>query len=205
MNRIPRDRTEAGAAADRPAPSLPGSRRADAAARAALDAALRFLELVEGWGRPVEMVQALSQVGHALIGLQALDAAETYFSKALVHAAQLGVIDARVDLLCTLAELAGARAQAAGGDEAAAKRSRSLRDRARDRAFEAASLASQVSDTRWEVHVLLRIGDVLGSCGDHDDAATMQHRATALLGVDASGRPLEPRDWRALTAPGALM
>ncbi len=166
---------------------------------------MRFLELVEGWGRPVEMVQALSQVGHALIGLQALDAAEAYFAKALGHAATLGVVDARVDLLCTLAELACARAERAGGDDAGASTGRQLRDRARDRAFEAASLASQVTDARWEVHVLLRIGDVLESCGDHDDAATMQHRATALLGVDAGGLPLEPRDWRALTAPGRLM
>lgn len=205
MDRIPRDRAEAGAATDRPSLSSPDPRRAESAARAALDAALRFLELVESWGRPVEMVQALSQVGHALIGLKALEAAEAYFAKALGHAALLGVADARVDLLCTLAELACARAQAAGSDEAAAKRSRGLRDRARDRAFEAASLASQVTDARWEVHVLLRIGDVLASCGDHDDAAAMQHRATALLGVDASGRPIEPRDWRALTAPGALM
>ncbi len=192
MNQVLRDP----AGSPRPAP-----RRCDAAARTAFDTAMRFLELVEGWGRPVEMVQALSQVGHALVGLKALDAAETYFAKALVHASTLGVVDARVDLLCTLAELACARAEAAGRTEAAA----GLRDRARDRAFEAASLASQVSDARWEVHLLLRIGDLLEACGDHDDAAAMQHRATALLGVDARGMPLEPRDWRALTAPGALM
>jgi hypothetical protein len=204
MNRFPRDRAQTGAATDRPEPPLAGSRRADAAARTALDASMRFLELVEGWGRPVEMVQALSQVGQALIGLQALDAAEAYFVKALGHAVRLGVVDARVDLLCTLAELACARAERAG-DDAASTTGRQLRDRARDHAFEAAGLASQVTDARWEVHVLLRIGDVLDSCGDHDDAATMQHRATALLGVDAGGKPLEPRDWRALTAPGGLM
>lgn len=189
-----------------PLPPLPRGSVPDPATREALDAAMRFLELVEGWGRPVELAQALTQVGQALADLKALDAAESYFAQALRWAGMLGVVDARVDLLCKLAEVACAQAVAAdGGGRSDPMVGRRLRERARDRAFEAASLAGQVTDAQWEVRVLLRVSDVLESCGDHDDAVTMQNRAMALLGLGTGGKPAERSDTPTLTAPGQLM
>ena len=191
---------------DRSVLPLPHSRRPDPPARAALDAAMRFLELVESWGRPVELAQALTQVGLALVGLRAFDAAESYFGQALRFAAMLGVADARVDLLCHLAEVACAQADAAAAsDDADPMIGRRLRERARDRAYEAAGLAAQVTDAQWEVRVLLRVSDVLESCGDHDDAAAIQDRAVALLGLGARPSAFGRSELLALTAPGQLM
>ena len=205
MPRTPDADPNAGPAADRSLTPLTASPPPDPLARAALDAAMWLLELAERRGGAVELAQALTQVGHALVCLRAMDAAERYFAQALRHAAMLGAADARVDLLCTLAELACTQAHAAAaadGDPMAARRAR---DRARDRAFQAAALAGQVTDAQWEMRVLLRIGDVLEACGDHDDAVAMQARAIELMGLGAGAPPFERGDSQMLTAPAQLM
>ena len=133
------------------------------------------------------MCQALAQVARSLKALGAFGTAETYLAQALRWAAMLPGIDARVDLMCELAEVSCAAAdaeQAAGEDDRRA--GRIARERARDQAFQAAALAGQTADAQWEVKVLLRISDVLDRCGDHEDAATLQNRAISLMGLDVS-------------------
>ena len=59
-------------------------------------------------------------------------------------------------------------------------------DQARDHVFEAAQLAGRSADPQWEVTALLRLGAVLDSLGDHDDAAALQRRALALIEATAA-------------------
>lgn len=171
----------------------------DASAREALRTALRELEGIEHSGRADERVSALTQVAAALTALSAHEAAETYLVQALRGAVLLPAADLRVDLLCRLAESACARAgvACAGDDRLAVRR---LRERARDRAFEAAALAGSVADPMWEARVLLRVADVLECCGDHDDALSMQSRVLALLGLGT-----DRSDGPAVTLPAQLM
>ena len=42
-------------------------------------------------------------------------------------------------------------------------------------------MAARAADPHWEIKVLLRASDVLGRCGDHDDAVTLQTRAMELM------------------------
>ena len=109
----------------------------------------------------------------------ALASAEAHLECALDLSRGVPGLDARVDLLCELAELAarGATAdeQRAAGSGAAARR------RARGHAAQAAQLAAGVSDPTWEITVLLRISDVLGRLGHLDDAADLHCRAMGLV------------------------
>lgn len=163
-------------------------------ARQALSLAMRTLDMAEQRRRPADMSTALALVARSLKALGAYPAADDYLVQALRWATMLPGIDARVDLVCELAEVACATAESAQavGDDAGVIRG--ARERARDHAFEAAALAGQTSDAQWEVKVLLRISDVLDRCGDHDDAATMQNRAISLMGLNtdlaaAAGTP----------------
>ncbi len=157
--------------------------RPDGLARQALQLAMHLLDRAELRQRPDEMSLALTQVARCMKALAALGAAEAYLRQALRWAAMLPAADARVDLLCELAEVVCSRAEAASSDAALdAGERRALRERARDQAFEAATQAAQATDPHWEVTVLLRVSDVLDRCGDHDDAARMQCRALALMG-----------------------
>lgn len=170
---------------DHAAPSLP-----EGFARQALVLATRLLDVAEVGQRPMDMCQALAQVARSLKALGAFDSAETYLSQALRWASMLPGSDARVDLMCELAEVSCAAAdaqQAAREDDRHA--GRAARERARDQAFQAAALAGQTSDAQWEVKVLLRISDVLDRCGDHEDAATLQNRAISLMGLNVSREP----------------
>ncbi|HSW07057.1 hypothetical protein [Aquabacterium sp.] len=157
-------------------------------ARHALTLAMRGLDRATLCQRPVDMGQALSQLARSLKALGAFGPAETYLTQALRWAAMLPGIDARVDLLCELAEVSCAAAeaeQAASEDDRHA--GRASRERARDHAFAAAGLAGQTTDAHWEVKVLLRVSDVLDRCGDHEDAASMQNRAISLMGLSTDG------------------
>lgn len=174
---------------DRAGPGL-----ADGFARQALTLAMRVLDRAEVGQRPLDMCQALSQVARSLKALGAFGPAEGYLSQALRWAAMLHGVDTRVDLVCELAEVSCAAAeaeQAADPDDRHA--GRTARERARDHAFVAAGLAGQTTDAHWEVKVLLRISDVLDRCGDHEDAASMQNRAISLMGLGPDSDPM-PHD-----------
>lgn len=168
---------------DRAEPGLP-----EGFARQALTLAMRVLDLAEVGQRPVDMCQALSQVARSLKALGAFGPAETYLTQALRWAGMLHGIDTGVDLVCELAEVCCAAAeaeQAISDDDRHA--GRAARERARDHAFAAAAMAGQTTDAHWEVKVLLRISDVLDRCGDHEDAASMQNRAISLMGLGTEG------------------
>jgi hypothetical protein len=190
---------------DRAEPGLP-----EGHARQALALATRTLDTAQQRRRPADMSTALALVARSLKALGAYPAAEGYLLQAEHWAALLPGVDARVDLLCELAEVACGMAEAAlaaGHDRPAM---RAARERARGRAFEAAALAVQTSDAQWEVKVLLRISDVLDRCGDHDNAATMQNRAIWLMGLnvsladaDAAAASVDPWPESATLAPGS--
>lgn len=167
-------------------PSRPWSRASampcGGTAREALDLALRALDAAEERQRPVDMVQALAQVGRCYVALDEAQAADWYLQQSLRWARTLGGVDTSVDLLCDLAEVAVTLSEASGADDS--RRAHAARDRARDHGFEATSLARQCADPQWEVTVLLRISDVLDRCGDHDDAVALQCRAMQLIADD---------------------
>jgi len=166
--------------------------------RDALDAAIRALDAAEARRRPVDLVRALAQVGHAYRALGETAAAERYLHQALRWARTLGGVDASVDLLCDRSELAVGQATDPALDRAEA---RVARDRARDHGFEATALARQCADPAWEVTVLLRVSDVLDRCGDHDDAVALQCRAIDLI---ARSHMTSPPELRA-AAPSTTM
>lgn len=187
---------------DRAEPGLP-----EGYARQALALAVRMLDLAERRQRPVDMCQALAQVARSLKALGAFGPAESYLGQALRWAAMLPGSDARVDLLCELAETGCAAADAARtAQEDDHRAGRAERERARDHAFEAARLAGQTTDAHWEVKVLLRVSDVLERCGDHEDAASMQSRAIRLMGLERShGEPLPEGRPEGTLAPGSTL
>lgn len=150
--------------------------------REALASALDTLDAAERQSHPVIMSLALAKVGHCCSDAGALAQAEWYLERALRWAMTLGSADGGIDLICDLAELAVRRADEAAGTDAA--QAHVLREQARDRCFEAAGLASRAADPHWEVHVLLRVSEVLDRCGDHDDAISLQCRALHLLVSD---------------------
>jgi hypothetical protein len=146
----------------------------------ALRHAVAALDAAELKRQPLAMTQALAQVARGCQGLGELRAAESHLAPAEVWAAASGATDLWVQVLCQRAECAcalGEQQRAEGGHHAG----HTACERARDAAFEAAHLASRVSDPTWERAVLLRVSDVLNRCGDHEDAARLQARALAML------------------------
>jgi hypothetical protein len=206
--------------AERQAPRTEGLRSdgvplADGPAREVLRQAMRQLDEAEArddQGLPAAMCHALTEAARALAGLHAYSPAESYLAQALRWACVMGSPDLRADLQCALAEVATNAADLAKLRGERGAEGRRARDRARDHAFEAARLAALVTDSHWEVKLLLRASDVLDRCGDHDDAALMQQRALELMGLnnpdlpgDNGGRPALATDALQLTAPAALM
>lgn len=182
-------RITTGPLTDRAGASLP-----EGFARQALTLSLRVLDLASVFKRPNDMCQALAQVARAMKAMNAFGPAEGYLAQALHWSSLLPGIDTRVDLLCELAEVCCAAAEAEqAANEHQRHAGRRERERARDHAFEAASLAGQTTDAHWEVKVLLRVSDVLDRCGDHEDAASMQNRAISLMGLAPEGEEA-PRD-----------
>ena len=147
-------------------------------ARDALALAIHALELAEG-APPALRAKALADVGKCYRALGALSQAESYLQQALRWAQLVGAADAGVDLLCELAELAVE--EAAAREEEDPRAAYRAREKARDRAFEAAGQACRAADPHWEVQVLLRVSEALDRCGDHGDAIALQCRALHLL------------------------
>lgn len=198
-------------AADGTGLSADGVALADGPARDALRRAMQQLSEAEaGGGQPAAMCQALTEAARALAGLQANGPAESYLAQALRWAGLMGGQDQRAELLCALAEVATNAADLAQGQDQRA-RCRGHRERARDHAFEAARLAAGTSCPDWEIRVLLRASDVLDRCGDHDDAAHLQHRALVLMGLgqpglaDAAAPSVQALEGVGQTAPATLM
>jgi hypothetical protein len=130
-------------------------------------------------------VPAWRAEAHAAVGRRyrlhgVLPVAERYLRSALQWAEALPAVDARIDLLCELADLRAERSAAAKarGDRA---RARLHRETASDLAHEAVALTARASDASWEVQVLLRASDALDRTGDHDEAIALQCRALHLL------------------------
>lgn len=117
----------------------------------------------------------------------ALASAEAHLERALAASLALAGVDAQVDLLCELGELAARSAEHA--ERANLGSGLDATQRARQHAAAAAQLAAHVSDPAWEVTVLLRISDVFNRLGDHVDASTLQSRALRLM-AEAMGATL---------------
>jgi tetratricopeptide (TPR) repeat protein len=155
------------------------ARLLDESSREVLRLAAAALDAAEAGGQPHAVSRALTQMAACYRALRATASAETCYEAALRWARSAGSTDQVVDLLCALCETA---VDLAGEQEGQRRGSgRAARERARDHAFEATTLAGKVADPGWEATVLLRISDVLDRCGDHDDAAQLQVRALRLM------------------------
>ncbi len=177
---------------------MPDTLPHDETARDALRAAAAALDAAEQQGQPHAISAALAQMARCLMALQALPHAENYLEGALCWSRAAGSTDQTVDLLCELCDLAERLAQLQ--DARAPGLGHAARERARDHAFEASTLAGRVADPVWEIKVLLRVSDVLDRCGDRDDAVQLQTRALRLMAHDATSS-LDPR---VLTSLGRL-
>ena len=162
----------------------------DEPAREALRQAAAALDKAEADGQPPAISRALAQVALCYRHLKAMGSAETYFEAALRWARSAGSTDQVVDLLCDLCETTVELAEAQSAHRPGS--GRAARERARDHAFEASTLAGRVADPHWEATVLLRIGDALDRCGDHDDAALLQTRALRLMSGQRASTVLDP-------------
>lgn len=169
----------------------------DETARETLRRAAAALDAAEAGGQAHAIGRALADVAACYRGLKAMASAETYYETALRWARSAGSGDQVVDLLCDLCETTVELAEAQGATLPGS--GRAARERARDHAFEASTLAGRVADPGWEATVLLRISDALDRCGDRDDATQLQVRALQLMsGSQASSRP----DCSAQPGPG---
>ena len=149
--------------------------------RAALDLAVRCLDEAEKEQQPAAMCEALAGIARCYRALSAYAHAMDFMRQALRWSFALGGVDQRIELLCELAELAVMAGEDAKDGEDGERQARAALDLARDMAFEAARVATRAADPHWKIKVLLRASDVLDRCGDHDDAITMQTRATTLM------------------------
>jgi hypothetical protein len=156
----------------------------DEKARRDLREAVAALDAAESAAEPARLSQALAQVSHCHQRLGALSEADWYSRRGLSVARGLGAVDASVDALCDLAELALERAVRLDTEDEPRGAQR-LRNAARERAFEAARLAQRAADPQWEVTVLLRVSDLFDRLGDHDDAIALQCRAVSLISTGA--------------------
>ncbi len=148
--------------------------------RAELRAAVAQLDAAETSGDAARLSQALAEVARCHRRVGALAEADWYARRGLAVARTIGAVDASVDALCELAELALERAERLEGQEESRGAHR-LRDTVRDHGYEASQLARHTADPQWEVTVLLRVADVFDRLGDHDDAIALQTRAMGLM------------------------
>jgi hypothetical protein len=150
------------------------------AARRELRAAVAALDAAEAAREPAQLSQVLAQVARCHRAVGALAEADWYAKRGLAVARGLPAVDASVDALCALAELALERAERLDTQDEARGAHR-LRDAARDHAFEATKLVQRAADPQWEVTVLLRVSDLFDRLGDHEDAIALQVRALGLI------------------------
>jgi hypothetical protein len=158
-----------------PLPALPPG-----PARERLCKAMRALDEAEQGAKAVQLAHAQAEVGRCYVAVGAFPAAQWHLQRALGWSSLLGSVDLRVDLLCELAEIAAREAEMLKEQEEP-RHAHSARERARDRCYQASAMATRATDPHWEVHVLLRVSEVLDRCGDHDDALALQCRALHLL------------------------
>jgi len=150
--------------------------------------ALRQQQIADAHGHPLLRCEALTGTARSLAAAQAWDASEACLVLALQAARQLlAADDLQADLLCALAELCcqAADAWAAdhdgdGGGPVLPAPSHPVRARAHHWADQAAQQAARVSDSAWQVTLLLRAADVLERGGELDEAARLQRQALAL-------------------------
>jgi tetratricopeptide (TPR) repeat protein len=147
--------------------------------RAELRLASAALANAECSGQPLVFSAALAQLARCYRAMGALASAEAYLELALRWSRSGSAVDGTVDLLCEAADLAECLSRAHEARQPGT--GHAARERARDHAFEAGTLAGRVTDPTWEIQVLLRISDVLDRCGDRDDAVQMQTRALRLM------------------------
>ncbi len=160
----------------------------DDVARRELRAAVAALDAAEAAREPAHLSQVLAQVARCHRAVGALAEADWYAKRGLAVARGLSAVDASVDALCTLAELALERAERLDTQDEPRGAHR-LRDASRDHAFEATKLAQHAADPQWEVTVLLRVSDLFDRLGDHEDAIALQCRALGLItGAEPSPR-----------------
>jgi hypothetical protein len=148
--------------------------------RQALREATVSLDAAEAAGEPALMSQALAHVSHCHRRVGALAEAVWFAKRGLELARGLSAVDASVDALCELADLAIERA-ALLDEQEEPRGAHRLRDSARDHGFEAARVALRSADPQWEITVLLRVSDLFDRLGDHEDAIAMQCRAVGLM------------------------
>jgi tetratricopeptide (TPR) repeat protein len=148
--------------------------------RQALREATAALDVAEAAGEPARLSQALAHLSRCHRQLGALAEAVWCAKRGLQLARSLSAVDATVDALCELVDLAVERAAMLDAQDES-RGAHHLRDTARDHAFEAVQLALRSADPRWEVTVLLRVSDLFDALGDHDDAIALQCRAVELL------------------------
>jgi hypothetical protein len=162
----------------------PTNQKTEDPARTDLRAAIDALDAAEVAADPAHLSQALAEVSRCHLRVGALAEANWYAKRGLAVARNIGAVDASVDALCHLAELALERAQRLE-EQDESRGAQRLRDAVRDHGYEAAELARHTADPQWEVTVLLRVADLFDRLGDHDDAITLQCRAMSLMsGVD---------------------
>jgi hypothetical protein len=156
--------------------------------RTELRSAIAALDAAEAAGDPAHLSQALGDVSRCHHRVGALAEADWYAKRGLAVSRTIGAVDASVDALCHLAELALERAERLEAQEEARGAHR-LREAVRDHGYEAAQLARHTADPQWEVTVLLRVADLFDRLGDHDDAIALQCRAMNL--ISGVGEPSE--------------
>jgi hypothetical protein len=154
---------------------------ADDQTRIDLRASVSSLDAAEASADPARLSQALAEVSRCHRAVGALAEADWYAKRGLAVARTIGAVDASVDALCHLAELALERAERLD-EQDEARGAHRLRDAVRDHGYEAAQLARHTADPQWEVTVLLRVADLFDRLGDHEDAIALQCRAMGLMG-----------------------
>ena len=159
-------------------------------ARIDLRAAVAALDAAEAAGDAAQLSQALAEVSRCHRTVGALAEADWYAKRGLAVARTIGAVDASVDALCHLAELALERAERLD-EQDETRGAHRLRDAVRDHGYEASQLARHTTDPRWEVTVLLRVADLFDRLGDHEDAIALQCRAMGLMsGASSDASPM---------------
>lgn len=151
-----------------------GSRDPQAVQRLAL--AVQELDRVESGARPDELACCMLSVARCYADLDMHDTAEWYYRQALGSSRPAGGLALQVDGFSGLAEALIRRSELSVDP---ADRYTCL-ERARDLAFQAASLAGRCLAAADQRQALARVAAVLDACGDTGDAQALRQRADSL-------------------------
>jgi hypothetical protein len=141
-----------------------------------LNGSLMALEQAEVRAQPAEMAEILRDLARCHLALRMPDAATWYLQRALGWSRLVAGPCSTIEVLCELAEAHLSRAVASHEVDDSDER-RACLERARDHAFEAATLARRTSDAPCEVRTLLHASRILQRCGDEGDASTLRAAA----------------------------